>query len=171
MSNLEGVSTGPLTWTTFGRENWLHLFPHDEDGATDLISHLKEKLYVDQDTRIISIDFVLLNPSSNVITSVRLIWESTTQGIMRHKVHIMAMPINMYHTTRQYMRGGLEFFFVIGLTWLTISEIREMIHHKPALYFSSTWVDLSIIFFYFPLPFIFLSLIIWFGSDFFWIFY
>ena len=35
------------------------------------------------------------------------------------------------------MRGGVEFFFIIGLIWLTITEIREMIQHKPALYFSS----------------------------------
>ena len=41
-------------------ESWLHLFPHDEHNATLLIEHLKNNLYVDQDTRIISIDFVLL---------------------------------------------------------------------------------------------------------------
>ena len=89
-----------LVTSQFGRESWLHVFPHDEKNATLLVETLKNNLYVDQDTRIISIDFVLLNPSSNVITTVRLIWESTTQGVMRHKVHIMAMPINMYHTTR-----------------------------------------------------------------------
>jgi len=123
----------------------MHIFPHEEDNATKLLQHLKDNLYVDQATRVVSIDFTLLNPSSNVITSVRLIWESTTQGLMRHKSHIMAMPINMYRTFRHYVRAGVEIAFVFGLLWFSIMEIREMIHHKPALYFSSLWNRLEII--------------------------
>ena len=145
MSKIEGVSTGPMTWTMYGTQSWLHLFPFQSAEAATLINTLKENLYVDQATRIVSIDFVLINPSSNVITSVRLIWESTTQGVMRHKAHIMAMPINLYRTFRHHVRAVIEFFFLCGLTYFTCMEIREMIHHKPGLYFSSMWNRLEAI--------------------------
>ena len=145
MSKIEGVSTGPMTWTEFGRGSWMHLFEHDQENATKLIQHLKNNLYCDQATRVISIDFVIINPSNNVMMAVRLMWESTTQGVMRHKSHIMAMPINMYRTFRHKIRAGVEACFVIGLFWFTAIEIHELFQHKIGLYLSSMWNRLEVI--------------------------
>ena len=33
MSKIEGVSTGPMTWTMYGRQSWLHVFSKDVDEA------------------------------------------------------------------------------------------------------------------------------------------
>ena len=145
LSKLEGVSTGPATWTDYGRSGWLHLFPHDGENATKMIAALKEGLYVDQATRVVTVEFNLMNPASNVITTVRLLFESTIQGVMRHKAFIMAMPTNMYRTTRHLLRAGLEGIFFIFLVYLTGVEIREAIHHKAALYCASIWNRLEVL--------------------------
>ena len=145
LSRMEGVSTGPATWTIYGNEGWLQLVPHDPTNATRLFQTMKENMYVDQGTRLVAIDFVVLNPASNVITSVRLLFESTSQGVMRHKAFIMAMPTNMYREGRHMFRAGLEGLFVLGLVYYTVVEIREMIHLRPSLYCSSIWNRLEVI--------------------------
>merc|ERR1711871_633784 len=134
LSRMEGVSTGPATWTLYGDEGWLQLLPHDPENATKLFRQMKDNMYVDQGTRLVAIDFVVLNPASNVITVTRLLFESTSQGVMRHKAFIMAMPTNMYREPKHMVRAALEVMFIIGLIYYTVIEIREMIHIRPSLY-------------------------------------
>ena len=88
LSRMEGVSTGPATWTLYGNAGWLQLLPHDPENATKLFRQMKKNMYADQGTRLVAIDFVVLNPASNVITTSRLLFESTSQGVMRHKAFI-----------------------------------------------------------------------------------
>ena len=145
LSRMEGVSTGPATWTIYGNDGWLQLLPHDPQNATKVFQKMKENMYADQGTRLVSIDFVVLNPASNVITTVRLVFESTAQGVMRHKAFIMAMPTNMYREPRHMYRFGLEVLFILGLIYYTVIEIREMIHLRPSLYCSSIWNRVEVI--------------------------
>ena len=145
LSRMEGVSTGPATWTIYGTEGWLQLIPHEPENATKLFQRMKENMYVDQGTRLVSVDFVVLNPASNVITTTRLLFESTSQGVMRHKAFIMAMPTNMYREPRHFVRAAFEIAFILGLIYFTIVEIREMIQHKPMLYCSSTWNRIEVV--------------------------
>ena len=137
LSNLNGVTTGFFTYINYGRNAWVIHLPREQDKAAAEMERLKKAGMADEGTAIISVDFSTINPSINSISSVRIIFEMTSTGFLRHKAWIWTVPVKFYSTTSDIIRGLGEVLFVIFLVVYTIGELRELRLSGFKIYFNS----------------------------------
>jgi hypothetical protein len=145
LSNLNGVTTGFYTYVVYGRNAWVTFLSRDKTNATLQLQELQRNGMADEGTGIVSLDFSAVNPSINSITSVRIIFEMTSTGYMRHKAWLWTVPVNFYTTNFQLFRGFLECVFVLGLFCYTAGELIELYQIGPKLYFNSTFNRVEVI--------------------------
>ena len=96
LSNLNGVTTGFYTYVNYGRNAWVTYLSRDKNNATLQLQSLQQNGMADAATGIVSVDFNTINPSVNSLTSVRIIFEMTSTGYMRHKAWLWTVPVNFY---------------------------------------------------------------------------
>jgi hypothetical protein len=145
LSNLNGVTTGFFTYISYGRNAWVTYLPADKTNATKELERLKNAGMADDGTAIISVDFNTINPSINTVTSVRIIFEMTSTGFLRHKAWLWSVPVSFYNSSKGIFRGVCEAIFMMGLIIYTVSEVRELMITGVKVYFKSMFNRIEVL--------------------------
>lgn len=100
-STLEGTLLGQmyLDRNKYGRGGFMADFPIDNDNnrSTDALAIMYLNHWIDISTRIVSVEFNVYNPSTNVITGIRLFTEYSQTGNIRPSYRFYHINALMWH--------------------------------------------------------------------------
>lgn len=103
------------------------ILPLNKDHATAIVKGLRNSTFIDGNTRVLSIDYCLFNPSFKTHTTVRLFFGITAAGGVEKRYSIQTFQFLPYHSTRGKVFLALQIIFAFGVVVYTVVDIRQII--------------------------------------------
>ncbi|XP_070579639.1 polycystin-1-related protein-like [Ptychodera flava] len=112
--------------------------------AMNMAAYLKSNRWVDQQTRAVFIEFVLLNPSTNLFAVSYLLVEFLRTGGAFPYIKFHTMPLDRYYGNWMYVVMAAEVSFVLCILYFLYRE-GKMAWKEKKKYLKSFWNWMEII--------------------------
>ena len=109
-----------------------------------IIQELREGLWIDRGTRMVTIDFTVYNANINYFCIVQLLFEFPPTGGVTPMTSFYTVKLLRHVDSLDYFIFACELIFVCFLLFYVVEESLEIMKHKCA-YFSSLSNDLDIV--------------------------
>jgi len=124
MSNMYGISGFGYD---YGNGGYQIILPLNKIEALKKINEIKDNLWIDYQTRTISINLNIYNPNTNLINVIRILFELTENGRIDLLLRFYTMPYTIYKTLMgRFMFSGQIFYllFILYYIWEEIIDIK-----------------------------------------------
>ncbi|XP_041368276.1 polycystic kidney disease protein 1-like 2 isoform X2 [Gigantopelta aegis] len=113
--------------------------PRNPIKAQNLLEYVKQTKWIDEQTRVVFVEFTLFNPNVQLFTVVVLMFEYSNTGFV-FPYHVI-YTANFYHYRKEFETfvAIVEFLFVLYLFMFTYTEFKKCLRMKWQDYFSETW--------------------------------
>ena len=116
-----------------------------------LLQRLQDRRWIDDDTRVIFIEFTVFNPTTNLFVIVTLAFEFVSLGTVEPYRNIATVQLYSLTEVNSGYVIVCEVIYFMFMMWYTVSAAKSLWHMRQRTreYFSSMWtyVDWSIVFF------------------------
>ena len=128
LSELNGMSYDSFSTLDYGVGGYSFEFPRSNATASlSLMRALKEKRWLDGGTRVIAVDLNVYNPSTDVITALRVTTEFLSSGLILKQGWAFSARVTLYSTKMvDIVRGVMELIVVFFVIFYWYCEIREI---------------------------------------------
>ncbi|XP_041370031.1 polycystic kidney disease protein 1-like 2 [Gigantopelta aegis] len=132
---------------TYPGGGYILQLPRNPFKARDLIEKVKHTKWIDQQTRVVFVEFTLFNPNVQLFTVVVLMFEYSNTGFV-FPYHLI-YTANFYHYQNEFETfvAVVEILFVIYLFIFTYAEVKKFLKMRCLDYFNEPWtfVELTIL--------------------------
>ncbi|XP_047139597.1 polycystin-1-like protein 2 isoform X2 [Hydra vulgaris] len=104
----------------------------------DVVNELKQKKWIDRQTRALIIEFALFNAATNHFTMVTIVFEFPSFGGMIPYFDVTTFNLYTSTTENSFVTIGLQIIFLLMMFVLTIREIK-ILYKKSWSYFHEFW--------------------------------
>eukprot|EP01116_Phalansterium_solitarium_P024625 TRINITY_DN9069_c0_g2_i1.p1 TRINITY_DN9069_c0_g2~~TRINITY_DN9069_c0_g2_i1.p1 ORF type:complete len:774 (-),score=272.45 TRINITY_DN9069_c0_g2_i1:740-3061(-) len=112
---------------------------NDSDIALETLRFLYESTYIDDQTRLVLIDFVVYNANTDLSSWVRLATEFPAVGGAIPTFAVRTHRIFQYEHSLDYFIAFCQVSFCLLLVYYIVTEVREAMKLGPQLYVSDFW--------------------------------
>lgn len=142
MSDMYGISGFGYD---YGNNGYEIILPLDKIKAKKIIEELKNDLWIDYQTRTVSINLNVFNPNTNLINVVRILFELSENGRISLLLRFFTMPYTIYKGIQGtlMMCGQIIYsLFILYYIWEEIIDIK--LANNICLYLTDFWNILDI---------------------------
>ena len=131
--------------TTYPGGGYIRQLPRNPIKARELIEKVKKTKWIDQQTRVVILEFTLFNANVQLFTVVELLFEYSNTGFV-FPYHLI-YTANFYHYQNEFETfvALVEILFVIYLFIFTYAEIKKCCRMNCLEYFSDSWTFVELI--------------------------
>ncbi|CAL8144331.1 unnamed protein product [Orchesella dallaii] len=143
----EATLGGTTHWgrlATYSGGGAIQVLGSDEDETIQIMTELKNNLWISRATRVLFLDFTLYNANVNLFCIVKLVWEFPATGGLVTSWSIRTIRLIRYATPYEIFILILEFIFVAFTVYYTLQEIFEILSAKCKDYWTDFWTYLDI---------------------------
>ncbi|XP_065670011.1 polycystin-2-like protein 1 isoform X2 [Hydra vulgaris] len=142
-STLKGrVFSGQIS--TYRGGGYVSLLANNKNESKQILSNLKNFLWLDRGTRAVFIDFTVYNANINLFCVITLVFEFPATGGCVTSALYRPLKLLRYVTNMDYFVMGCEVIFVIFILYYLIEELLEIKKHKLA-YFFDVWSTFDVL--------------------------
>lgn len=94
-----------------------------------LLAQLLTDRWLDDRTRMVTVDFNLYNSNTNLLTVCRFILEYLPTGMVLNSYWLYSMQLLLYETVPQRLRGCGEVIIIMGCFYYLFKEIQQVGEH------------------------------------------
>ncbi|XP_044731100.1 polycystic kidney disease 2-like 2 protein [Chrysoperla carnea] len=126
---------------TLPRAHWA------QKAAVDKLLFLKRNNWLNRKTRAVFLDAVIYCPNTNLMSSVKLVFEVSPAGGVTALLYVRTAQIFLFVNASDYINLACIVFLTICVVYFIVEEVRELFYFKlDYFYYFSSVIDLGLIF-------------------------
>ncbi|CAG2220693.1 PKD1L2 [Mytilus edulis] len=111
--------------------------------ADSKISELISKLWIDERTRALFVEFTLYNPNLNLYSSVTIVFEFSSPGGITTSFLTFTTPLSDYSSDKEIIKLLFEIIFFLFTFFLSYIEVKRIRQMGFKLYVKGFWNQVS----------------------------
>ncbi|VDH94803.1 blast:Polycystic kidney disease and receptor for egg jelly-related protein [Mytilus galloprovincialis] len=111
--------------------------------ADSKISELISKLWIDERTRALFVEFTLYNPNLNLYSSVTIVFEFSSPGGITTSFLTFTTPLSDYSSDKEIIKLLFEIIFFLFTFFLSYIEVKRIRQMGFKLYVKRFWNQVS----------------------------
>ncbi|UJR25136.1 hypothetical protein I4U23_006495 [Adineta vaga] len=118
---------------------FMYYFDSEKDMNHQGILNLKQNEWLNISTRAVFIEFMYFNPNTELLTSINIMFEFLTTGMIESKDFFYTIPINSYFFGRKSWLSIFQVLFILYYILFTFYYIAKISEHRLWFIMSSYW--------------------------------